>query len=772
TVQILVQVLPIAAPSFSLAAGTYTTAQSVTLSDATSNATIYYTTNGSTPTSSSTPYSGAITIPATSATTETIKAIAFVSGYAPSSVASAVYTMTPPAAAPTFSLASGTYTTAQSVTLSDPTPGAIIYYTTNGSTPTTSSTPYSGAIAIPATSPVTVNIEAIAVASGYIASPVASATYTINLPPPFGNLDSAVDSKTGSATMPQTDTLTVTGWVADQTDGAPLGNVKVYIDGNLFGTPTLGLARADVAAYYKNAAYTDCGFQLLAPAATLSIGTHAVTIIAIDSGGRSTTLGPLSINVTGGPPVGNLEGAQDNLTGSTTLPQTDNLLVRGWVADPVDGSPLSNVKIYIDGNYFATPTLDINRPDVASYLNKPAYAYSGFILVASAATISIGSHAVTVIAVDSGGRSTTLGPLSINVTGGPPVGNLEIAADALTGTSTVSQAHSLYVEGWAADPVDGSPLSNVKVYIDGTLFGTPTLGIARPDVASSLNKPAYAYSGFQLVASVAALSVGSHAVTVVAIDSGGRSTTFGPSAITVTGGPPVGNLEAAFDAATGASTLPQSDSLYVHGWVGDPIDGSPLSNVKVYIDGALFGTPTVGIARSDVASYLNKPAYGNSGFQLIASVASLSIGTHAVTVIAIDSGGRSTTLGPLSINITGAKPVGNLETVVDATTGSTTVSTAHSLYVEGWVGDPIDGSPLSNVKVYIDGALLGTPTLGIARPDVASYLHNQAYANSGFQLVASAASFLAGSHAVTVVAIDSGGRSTTLGPVSINVTAP
>ena len=286
TVQILVQVLPIAAPSFSLAAGTYTTAQSVTLSDATSNATIYYTTNGSTPTSSSTPYSGAITIPATSATTETIKAIAVVSGYAPSSVASAVYTMTPPAAAPTFSLASGTYTTAQSVTLSDPTPGAIIYYTTNGSTPTTSSTPYSGAIAIPATSPVTVNIEAIAVASGYIASPVASATYTINLPPPFGNLDSAVDSKTGSATMPQTDTLTVTGWVADQTDGAPLGNVKVYIDGNLFGTPTLGLARADVAAYYKNAAYTDCGFQLLAPATTLSIGTHAVTIIAIDSGGR------------------------------------------------------------------------------------------------------------------------------------------------------------------------------------------------------------------------------------------------------------------------------------------------------------------------------------------------------------------------------------------------------------------------------------------------------------------------------------------------------
>ena len=98
--------------------------------------------------------------------------------------------------------------------------------------------------------------------------------------------------------------------------------------------------------------------------------------------------------------------------------------------------------------------------------------------------------------------------------------------------------------------------------------------------------------------------------------------------------------------------------MYVRGWVGDPIDGSPLSNVKVYVDGTLFGTPTLGIARPDVASYLNKPTYANSGFQLLASVASLSLGTHAVTVVAIDSGGRSTTLGPLTITVIGGPPVG------------------------------------------------------------------------------------------------------------------
>jgi hypothetical protein len=553
----------------------------------------------------------------------------------------------PAVPAPTFSLATGNYTTTQTVTISDVTAGATIYYTTNGTTPTTASNLYNGAILVS----VTETLQAIAVANGYAPSSVASAVYTLNLPPPFGNLESAVDSRTSGTTIPQTDTLTVTGWVADQTDGAPLSNVKVYIDGSLFGTPTLSLARPDVAAYFKNTAYTNCGFQLVASAATLAVGAHTVTVVAIDSGGRSTTLGPLTISITGGVPVGNLEAAVDSLTGNSTISQSDSLYVRGWVADPADGSPLSNVKVYIDGSLLGTPTLGIARPDVASYFGKPSYANSGFNLVSSAATLSVGTHAVTVVATDSGGRSTTFGPLTITVTRGSPVGNLEAAVDSLTGSSTISLSDSLYVRGWVADPVDGSLLNNVKVYIDGSLLGTPTLGIARPDVASYFSKPSYANSGFNLVSSAAALAIGVHAVTVVAIDSGGRSTTFGPLTITVTGGPPVGNLETAVDSVTGSSTLHQSASLYIGGWVADPVDGSPLANVKVYIDGSLFGTPTLDIARPDVASYFGNPAYANSGFNLVSSAATLAIGAHAVTVVAIDSGGRSTTFRPLTIMI-------------------------------------------------------------------------------------------------------------------------
>jgi hypothetical protein len=84
----------------------------------------------------------------------------------------------PAAATPSFSIPSGSYTSAQTVTIPDATPGATIYYTTNATTPTTSSTQYTGAITVNSTE----TIEAIATASGYSTSAVAVATYTISLP--------------------------------------------------------------------------------------------------------------------------------------------------------------------------------------------------------------------------------------------------------------------------------------------------------------------------------------------------------------------------------------------------------------------------------------------------------------------------------------------------------------------------------------------------------------------------------------------------------------
>jgi chitinase len=80
----------VATPVFSPGGGNYTSAQNVSISDSTSGASIRYTTDGSTPSETAgTIYSGPVNISGTT----TLKAIAYKSGDADSSVASATYTI-------------------------------------------------------------------------------------------------------------------------------------------------------------------------------------------------------------------------------------------------------------------------------------------------------------------------------------------------------------------------------------------------------------------------------------------------------------------------------------------------------------------------------------------------------------------------------------------------------------------------------------------------------------------------------------------------------
>ncbi len=82
------------------------------------------------------------------------------------------------AAMPVISPASGTFTAAQSVTITDDTASATIHYTTDGSTPTASSPAYQ--LAIPLSSLTT--LQAMAIAPNYANSGVASATFKFQTP--------------------------------------------------------------------------------------------------------------------------------------------------------------------------------------------------------------------------------------------------------------------------------------------------------------------------------------------------------------------------------------------------------------------------------------------------------------------------------------------------------------------------------------------------------------------------------------------------------------
>ena len=259
--------LPAAAtPTFSPVPGTFTSAQTVTLSDTTTGASIYYTTNGTTPTTASTLYSASAQIAVSSTTT--IEAIAVASGYTNSAVATATYTINlPPAATPTFSPAPGTFTSTQSVTLFDATTGASIYYTTNGTTPTTASTLYSSSTPISVSSPTTIN--AIAVAPGCSSSAVATATYTVNLPPAATPTFSPAP---GSYTTAQSVTL------SDSTTGA-----SIYYTTN-GTTPTTASTLYSSSTPIAVSATTTIEAIAVAPgnsSSTVATGTYTLPVTAV-----------------------------------------------------------------------------------------------------------------------------------------------------------------------------------------------------------------------------------------------------------------------------------------------------------------------------------------------------------------------------------------------------------------------------------------------------------------------------------------------------------
>ncbi len=192
-----------ATPTFSPGAGTYSSAQSVTISTISSGAIICWNTtgspktNGTTGCTTGTLYSGLVTV----SSSETLYAVAGGTGYTDSSVGSASYTINGHAATPTFSPGAGTYSSAQSVTVSTTSSNAIICWNTTGSPG-----PINGGTSCPAGSTLIngtsgmVNVSAsetlyaIAGGTGYTDSTVGSASYTISGPTIYYYIEDSLGS--------------------------------------------------------------------------------------------------------------------------------------------------------------------------------------------------------------------------------------------------------------------------------------------------------------------------------------------------------------------------------------------------------------------------------------------------------------------------------------------------------------------------------------------------------------------------------------------------
>jgi len=319
--------------------------------------TIYYTTNGDTPTTSSAVYTTPIIIN----TPMTIKALAVRNNYVNSEIGTGEYTLLTAQATPSFSPASGTVAYGTTVTIISEGADAI-YYTTDGSTPTTSSTNQ-------AITPLVINadvtVKALAVKAGYNNSVIGSASYTqaIQATPSFSP---------ASGTVAYGTTVTIISEGADAIYYTTDGSTPTTSSTNQAITPLVINADVTVKALavkagYSNSEIGQTAFVLLVYTVTYdgNGGTCTPTSRTVNYGETSAapscsrtgyTLSGFTRTAGSGGTLNTSTGAVTNVTGDQTI--TANWTINQYVVtyDAAGGTCIPSSRTVNYGATAAGPT--------------------------------------------------------------------------------------------------------------------------------------------------------------------------------------------------------------------------------------------------------------------------------------------------------------------------------------------------------------------------------------------------------------------------------
>jgi hypothetical protein len=236
-------------------------------------------------------------------------------------MASASYAITAPqTATPQISPSSGSYTSSVSVSITDATGGASIFYTTDGSVPNASSTKYTAAFNLSASAAV----KAIATASGFPSSALASADYTIQSSAPVINFGGGFTSAG----------LTLNG-------GAALSGTRL----RLTDTGTFEARSAFFTSLVNVQSFTkDFSFQLATP--------NADGMTFTIQGNRASALGPAGGGLSYGP---------DTPTGSAGI--SKSIAVKfDLYSNSTDG--LNSTGLYTNGASPTIPSTDLTSSGV------------------------------------------------------------------------------------------------------------------------------------------------------------------------------------------------------------------------------------------------------------------------------------------------------------------------------------------------------------------------------------------------------------------------
>ena len=408
-------------------------------------------------------------------------------------------------------------------------------------------------------------------------------------------------------------TVRVRGWAADPDAGTGPIAVHVYVDGAAGPGVLATIQRPDVAAATGLGAAH--GFDV---PVELPPGPHTVCAYAINdvAGEPATLLGCRAIEVRTRAPVGHLDAVRARGTG---------IRVDGWAADPDIPILQIDVHVYVDGRGVAVRA-DRLRPDVhAAFGLGAAHGFSATLPATE------GDHQVCVWAITPQPveGNPLLGCRTVRALGTSPTGSLDLAT---------GRGNEVVVGGWAVDPDRPDATVDVRVSIDGTAVGTVPAGLARPDVDA-----VYGVGGSHGFATRVPAAPAAHEVCVTALSAtfGELDRVLGCRTVAVPGTPPVGHLDAAWDAG---------GRVRAGGWAADPGHPSVPIDVHLYVDGVGVAVRADG-DRPDVAAATGLGAA--HGFD-----ASVTVGPGEHTVcaygIAVDAGEPNTWLGCRTVRTGGA----------------------------------------------------------------------------------------------------------------------
>jgi hypothetical protein len=449
-------------------------------------------------------------------------------------------------ATPSISLATGTYAGTQEVTISDATAGSVIYYTTDGTAPATSSNLYTGPISIGVSS----TVKAMAVLSGS-ASAVASSTLTITgaLPPAkLAFLQQPSNGLVGATISPAVQV------VVEDANGNPDTSASNPITLALIGGTGLG-GTLTVTPQNGVATFSDlmvsaagAGYTLLATSPSLTSATSTSFAISASLPGPVLTPARLvflqqpSNGVTGTPiaPVQvAVEDANGNIVTTAITPVTVTLTsskgIGGtlWTAFPQNGiATFSNVTVGTAGTgytLFATSPLLASATSAPFTISAPGSGTppSPFKLAflqqpMNALTQATITPAVQVVVEDSNGNAVqgANNPITLLLSGG----------SGLNGTLTVTPQNGV------ASFTDLS-VSNAGTYtLQATSSGLQSATSASFNIAKPGNgngRPAVQLAFIQQPSNAQTGATISPAVQVEVQDSKGNAVTTAASPITI-----------------------------------------------------------------------------------------------------------------------------------------------------------------------------------------------------------------------------------------------